>query len=233
MNISKMLYWVVLIFLALPLQGCALSNSAPALDGQVADAETHQPLEGVNVVAAWNIHLHGFNGGEAIIKLMEAVTDKDGRYHFPAWGPEPLPANMDLSAFLPSGASGSFQYPRIEFFKSGYMPAAVSNEITGPSPKLWATESEWDGKTIELKKFKGDMDLYDTIASRSLTGTHGPCEMISKVPRATAALIKEGERLNQLGLPAIRNSFPTIRSIEQSNDKNCGPALELLRKYLK
>ena len=221
MNTSTKFYWALLVILAMPLQACSTTNSAKAIEGRVVDAETHQPLEGVNVVASWSMHIPGINGQEGIIKLMEAVTDKNGRFYFPAWGPEPVPPDIPWDAFR------SFQYPSIIFFKSGYEPTGVSNQITGPRPKPGTTESEWNGKTIELKKYQGSMETYGFIVGGVLSG-YGNCGW-KKMPRMMVAIFKEGERLNQ---QKIRNSLPTIRDLENSGEK-CGSVREFFKEYLK
>ena len=52
----------------------------------MVDAETHQPLEGVNVVAHWVLNF-GLEGTvHADLMLMETVTQSNGRFYFPAWG---------------------------------------------------------------------------------------------------------------------------------------------------
>ena len=223
MNTTTKLYWTLLIILALPLQACTTTNSAKSVEGWVVDAETHQPLEGVNVVALWSMDIHGFTGGSSNIKVMETVTDKDGRWFFPAWGPEPVPD------YIPWDSSRSFEYPAIVFFKSGYEPKGVSNEITGPRPKPGTTESEWNGKTIELKKFKGSMAQYSSMLGNDLTGATGSCAW-KKYPRMMAALIKEGVRLRQ---QKIDNSLPKINEIDGSSGEDCGSFRAYFEEYLK
>lgn len=221
MNASTKLYWALLIILALPLQACTTTNSAKSVEGWVVDTETHQPLEGVNVVAHWSMHIPGFNGQEEIIKLMEAVTDKNGRFYFPAWGPEPVPPDIPWDAFR------GFEYPGIAFFKSGYEEKGVSNEISGPRPKAGVTESDWNGKTIEMKKFKGSLEVYAIFRPTIISG-YGNCGW-KKIPNAMVAVFKEAERLNQ---QKIDNSWPTIRELENSGEK-CGSVREFFKEYLK
>jgi hypothetical protein len=221
MNTSTKFYWLLLVILAIPLQACSTTNSAKAIEGRVVDAETHLPLEGVNVVSRWYMHIPGFNGEEEVIKLIEAVTDKDGRFYFPAWGPEAVPRDIPWDAFK------SFQYPAIEFFKSGYEPMGVSNQITGSRPKPGTTESEWNGKTIEIKKFKGRMEVY-ALMVRTVVSGYSNCGW-KKMPKAMVAVFKEAERLNQ---QKIDNSLPTIRDLENDGEK-CGSASEFFKEYMK
>src|SRR5689334_6350161 len=68
---------------------CALIYKAEAIEGWVVDSETGKPIEGVVVVAHWQLQ-GGFEGGTPLreLKIFEAVTDHSGHYSFPAWGPE-------------------------------------------------------------------------------------------------------------------------------------------------
>src|SRR2546422_4340820 len=90
--------------LGLPLSAChslTFFYSAEAIEGSVADAETGRPLEGVIAVAHWQLK-GGFEGGTPIgeLQILEAVTDPNGRYSFPAWGPK-----FALTGYLEDAAS--------------------------------------------------------------------------------------------------------------------------------
>src|SRR5260221_2733138 len=87
--------------------------NAEAIEGWVADAETGKPIEGVIVVAHWRLE-GGLEGGTPIdeLKILETVTDRNGRYSFPAWGPQ-----VAFSGFFGSLRSES---PEILMFKKGY-----------------------------------------------------------------------------------------------------------------
>jgi len=115
--------------------------------GKVIDDETGAPLEGTSIVAEWQIYVMGIqpHSGDRI-KVLEAETNKDGEYVLPAWGPVPRPpwgALMDRS-------------PRIILFKSGYYPKVLVNERN--SDDMYR-ESDFNGKTIQLKKFDGNFEL--------------------------------------------------------------------------
>ena len=174
------------------------------------------------------MHWHGFNGGDTVVKLLETVTDKDGRYHLPAWGPEPIPS------YVPWDASQNPVYPRIVLFKSGYYTNEVSNDdfFSGGIPRAWTTKSQWNGKTIGLKKFKGSLKEYSAQVEffLGLAGADAQCVLKSQVPRAVAVGIKEGERLTQLG---IRNALPRLLDIDESGDPACEALKKSIREYLK
>ena len=77
---------IILILSSFKAYSHPLFYSAKEINGAVVDGETGKPLEGVVVVAQWIYWCPG--GGHYMrIKVIEAVTDKDGRYHIPAWGP--------------------------------------------------------------------------------------------------------------------------------------------------
>src|SRR5690348_13390482 len=88
-NIYAVLIVALLSVLILSLQACTTSAtyySAEPITAWVVDAETKQPLAGVNVVAHWQLE-GGLEGGNNIgqMMVMEAVTDTAGKFSFPAW----------------------------------------------------------------------------------------------------------------------------------------------------
>jgi hypothetical protein len=216
----------LVLFSSLVPCGWAFSYSAKEIEGWVVDAETHQPLEGVNIVAHWTL-LVGDHGRETDLVLMEAVTDSNGRYYFPEWGPVPIPAG------LPPGARMQNRDPAIVFFKSGYGWTGVSNEITGPASDLGSAvrTSDWNRKTIEFKRFPGTLDQYGRFVSAVLTDVSwGGCEW-KKIPRMMVALNREAERLSQ---QHVFNGLPTFRQIENTAEgKNCGSVQEFFKDHLK
>lgn len=209
------------------LQGCATTYSAQSIEARVIDAETREPLAGVNVVAHWVLSFGVEGGLQTDMKLMETVTDKEGKFYFPAWGPEPIPAGLPWEARMKN------QDPEIILFKSGYMWRALSNEILGPYPDAGPSvrTSEWHGKTIELKRFEGNLERYGSMISGVITGvSYGRCRW-KLIPRMLVTLTKEKGRLRQQG---IYSSPPTIRDIEGSSiGQDCGSVQEFFKEYLK
>src|SRR5579859_2167329 len=124
------------------LGGCA-SLSGEAVAAQVVDADTGQPLAGVNVVAHWELH-RGSLGGDALpcgaANVEEAVTDQNGRFRIPGWGP--VRSSCDLLEMDPV----------LIFFKSGYSFQGLTNGVLGGDPPT-VSRSDWDGKIIKLKKY--------------------------------------------------------------------------------
>lgn len=145
------------ILLVAPLSGCAYSYSAGSIEGRVVDAETEQPLEGVIVVANWALEFGWEGGSLATLYLTEAQTDANGRYFIPAWGPKKVPGK------LPSEARLKNDDPALYFYLNGYEYHVVTNSRSikemgkkGPAVR----SSEWNGRTIRLRRFAGTPEEY-------------------------------------------------------------------------
>ncbi|ROZ76070.1 carboxypeptidase-like regulatory domain-containing protein [Ramlibacter sp. WS9] len=219
---------LLLLALMLPLQACGLAYSAKPIEGWVVDAATKQPLEGVNVVAHWVVNF-GMEGGQGTdLMLMETVTDRNGRYAFPGWGPTQLPVGRPWEARMKS------QSPELIFYKKDYWWNAVSNETKGPQPgpgPLVRT-SDWNGKTFELKKFEDTLDRYGSVVSGVLTSVSwGSNCRWKQIPRMLVALDRESARLWQ---QKIFNDLPTIQRVENASVREaCGSVKDFFAEYLK
>lgn len=134
--------YLVAGLLILFLGGCASLTGEP-FAAQVVDADTGQPLAGVNVVAHWESH-QGSLGGDALpcgaANVEEAVTNQDGRFQIPGWGP--VRSSCDLLE----------EDPVLYLFKSGYSFLGLTNGIFGAEPPT-ISRSDWDGKIIKMKKY--------------------------------------------------------------------------------
>jgi len=168
---------------------CAGFHSAQAIRGQVVDKDTGQPLEGVIVVAQWQPDFVGTFGRRegSVINSFEAVTDKEGRYQIPAWGPKPL---------LPFTEMG-IEDPGLSFFKPGFMPFFASNTAFADprQRRVPLGVSEWDGKIVTLSKHYGPLKQYAErvgLLSRSLRDAR---DNWKNYPRMVYALWREEKRL--------------------------------------
>ena len=133
----------------IPLRAQAFLYWASSIEGWVMDAETNKPLEDVVVVAHWQLKATSLAGGGPAIKelqIYEAVTDQNGRYYFPSWGPR----------FAFQGSLGSSS-PELLFFKPGYKHVGLANEWYRG---MDTTRSEWDKKTVKLERFAGTRVEY-------------------------------------------------------------------------
>jgi hypothetical protein len=141
--------WTIvgLVILVLVLVGFSTCVWAPpvywgeAIRGHVVDAETGEPLEGVVIVADWKLLAGGYGHGGHLDSLVvqETLTDKNGEFAFPQWGPKLRPSFTMLD-----------KAPWLILFKSGFEHAALWNE---QSSNGFVRRSDWDGHTVKLRRF--------------------------------------------------------------------------------
>jgi len=129
------LIFVFLMFLMIP--GCYAE-----VTGIVVDAETGQPIEGAAVLVEWTITT-GIPGmmGTKSLKVVELVTDKDGKVTLPE-GPSNLSVNP----------------PIVTAYKKGYV--AWNNEYIFPDYKERKDFKWQEGFVFKLEKFKTEYS-YD------------------------------------------------------------------------
>lgn len=196
--------------------------SAEAIEARVVDAETKKPLEGVVVTANWQLEEGTLGGNRSAgqLMVMETVTDKNGRFTFPAWGPKWL-----WKGFLVNAD------PKLLLFKSGYEYRELYNEYSS-APELRTRKlrySDWNGKTIELKRFKGTMEEYVRHLSFLMTGLsfiEDDCQW-KKTPKMLMALQKQADAFKASGI------VTAIYSVDYmpTNEKKCGSVKEYFRRH--
>jgi hypothetical protein len=131
-----------------------LEYSAEAIRGRVIDVKSKQPVEGVVVVAIWELR-GGLEGGNILgaVQVLESVTDREGHYHFSAWGPLKYTGRGTLDQTAPA----------LVFFRKGYQATARSNtdpHLHGIRPP-YGRISRWDGRTIELEALERNVEATD------------------------------------------------------------------------
>jgi hypothetical protein len=202
----------------------------------------------VIVVAHWQLettsHIvpHQINqAGELMI--LETVTDKDGRFYFPAWGPKWHLGWGELTD----------RDPGLIFFKTGYKYLLVSNsQYSRPAKysdvgKPSGTESKptgskrisfWSGERIGLERFKGTQEEYaehvyklDGNFDRLRDGEG--CEWI-KMPRMLVALHRMREHFDakRIKVPGWQIGARIRKVTDVGNQKKCGSAEVFFRSYL-
>ena len=227
--------WIVnirilsLVTMLVLLTGCSMpiphSYSAESIEGWFVDEDTKRPLDGVIVVAVWIIQGYTFGNRFPLgqLKIMEAVTDKNGRFYFPAWGPK-----MVLRGQL------DFETPELIMFKNGYRAGAMSNDYRKKQNGS-KRYSDWNGKIITLPKFEGSLEEYgdhlSTIGSILRFALRNPtsaCEW-KKIPRMVVAIHKQ--RLI-FGAARISNLLYSIDELAKNSPKSCGSPHAFFRSYL-
>lgn len=210
------------------MEGFPATYSAEAIEGWVVDAETDKPVENVIVVAHWDLE-SAYNLGQMMV--METLTDKDGRFYFPAWGPKLRPMNAALT----------FADPEIIMFKSGYDFVTLQNTPMSYYNKDALRRSEWNGKTIKIKPFK-DYIIQDGRIKTSayverigwLGGTlnwadRGDSCDLKYIPRMIIAIHLQKKRFREQG---IYSSLPGYDYyFDEKSPDRCG-VRALFKKYL-
>ncbi|MES2047556.1 MAG: hypothetical protein V4447_04085 [Pseudomonadota bacterium] len=160
---------------------------AKEIRGQIVDAETGQALKGVVVVATWQVYAIGIGSGGygGSINTIEVLTDQNGKYFIPGWGPRPRP----LLTYLDS------RDPELRFFKPNYYPDGRSNALHSYENRdiSMVRTSEWDGKVIKLTPFKGNNWHDYSNKLDSIWSPFGDC--LRECPRLVLTLDKESKRI--------------------------------------
>lgn len=222
---------IFLTLILMPIQGCARDYSAKSIEAWVVDAETGVPLVGANVVARWELS-YGLEGGGAYqLQVMENVTDKKGRFFFPAWGPKEIPEHLPSRARFQSNVD-----PEIVVFMSGYRAKHLSNdrplsEFSGYGPAV--RTSIWDGKTIQLSKFHGDINQYvlnirDAQSGLFFVNRGNNCEW-KLLPRMILTLTKEAKLLKEKNVSTQNFYIDSINALP--NQAWCGSAQDFFKAY--
>jgi hypothetical protein len=180
--------------------------SANEIRGQVVDEESGAPLEGVVVVARWEwgefystLESHGYNYAGDVLHMAEALTNGNGRYVIPGWGPKSKAGG---------GRVSDHGDPQLSLFKSGYAPLQLRNarwtDYKRHNPAS-ARNSEWSGKTLKLKKFTGAPHDYAGQIARFQANDAGglgwrfASDNWRAMPRMIEALHAEKIRLGEDG----------------------------------
>lgn len=165
--------------------------SAKDIRATVVNEETGEPLEGVVVVALWELQQVS---ARPRLHITEAVTDAQGRFHIPGWGPKPRPPLAHLG----------HRSPLLILFKGGFVPLRLHTEArarveqyvpayrTMPTKQLrerilWLRGSPddavqdciWDGLTLQMEPFRKTPERWleylrgiaDTVRRDEVTAT--------------------------------------------------------------
>ena len=208
------------VFGTLPACASPLTYSAEPIEARVVDAETKKPIEGVIVTANWQL-FHSTVGGRvpgSQLMVAEAMTDKDGRFAFPAWGPK-----VALSGYLDN------QDPQLLLFKPGYEYLGLQNPTLSTTDHSAVRRSMWNGKTIELKRFKATAEEYARHLSFLMTDLRfieDDCHW-KTTPRMIFALQKQSEIFKASG---ITRTFYSVDYLP-TNETKCGSPKEFFRSF--
>lgn len=228
---------LILAITALPACAGPVTYSSEPIETWIVDAETKKPLDGVIVVAHWALEESTIvsitvrRAGDLMV--MEAVTDKNGRLYFPAWGPI---SHWERSRL-------TYMDPEILIFKSGYEYRRLNN-YDSASPEQRAgkafspRKSYWNGRAIELKPFKGSMEEHaehvHQLDNELEWARYGnDCEW-QKIPRMLTALHRQSEQFTAKGvkLKGWQVGARIRKVTDVGNQKRCGSAEAFFQDYL-
>lgn len=207
--------------LLLPLQVCAFVYSADSIEGSVVDADTDKPIEGVIVVAHWELR-GGLEGGTPIgqVQIVETTTDGAGRYFIPSWGPR-----VALLGQMRNSSPGIFLFHR------GYRYRELDNAFYVDRDMR---KSDWNKKAIPLTKAAGSLleqsrELQRLSDRLWLVGRNSgePCGW-QAFPRMLLALASIDTQLQGSGAPLTVHAR-LKHDQENLTSKGCGLVDEVVR----
>jgi hypothetical protein len=218
--------FLALSLLLLMQAGCATQYSSEAIHGKVVDAKSKQPVENAIIAVDWLVV--GMEGMPLQqLAVMETVTDKNGKFEIPPWGPKRM--------VVDSYATIRYTQPTLRIFKSGYIPIVVANNIPGGPPESHLISFGPNGSTFELESFQGSLKEY---ADKFMPVNLSLFEIYSdstkfcgwrSLPRLIIALDKQ-ERIFRAN--GIQNSH--LWTLDQFSPKShCGYPSEVFKEYLK
>lgn len=224
---------VVSLALLLPLQACATTYSADPIEAWVVDSETGQPVEGVVVAANWELE-EGTVGGNrpaGQIVVMETVTDDKGRFHFSAWGPKSTA--LSLPSPLTSEPHLVNRDPHLLFFKSGYKWLGLQNTFSADYNKSSLRKSEWNGKTIKIERFTGDLKEYAYhLGFIRLAFAREDCNW-KKIPTMVLAMDTQNEVFRRSRIESDLLTIGRLEGMSPDDRKRCGSAVEFFKERTK
>lgn len=203
--------------------------SAEAIESWVIDADTKKPIEGVIVVAHWQL-LAGMEGSTPVgqMEILETVTDKNGKFTFPAWGPKPR-----KKGYLRG------EDPQILLFKPGYEHRMLHNTVRSKVNYSPVRRSEWNGRRVELKPFKGTMEQsverFNSLNRElDMLVSQLPEECYwKKIPRMVVAMKQQREKLEKEGARYPYSIDQRLSSSDQyfreRGGVDCGSPLEFIK----
>lgn len=231
---KKRMPWVFVVLSALLAPPSFSANdtnvySAKSIEGWVVEAGSKTPLEGVIVVVNWELtDANQLPAGQLMV--METVTDNNGHFIFPAWGPKPRPPKNTI---VPKA-------PQLLLFKEGYGYRRFTNQAAVNDSSM-ALTSDWHGKTVEMRQLPNDaivnMGPGRVVSRRSLSlnglslslgwAYRGKnCEW-KQAPRMLAAVHRSKMEFDHQGL---RTDLRSIDDLPTS--KKCGTPRDFFRSYL-
>jgi len=202
--------------------------SAAAIESEVRDENTAQPLAGVIVVANWELQTWTEAAPLGHVMVMETVTDARGRFTFPAWGPKPR---------QPPEGYILYKGPQLLLFKSGYRPLTLHNreeseENLNTNPVHY---SNWSGRIIRLKPFRKREDGYarhiGALTDLVEFAFFRPDCSWQHLPRLLVALDHELQQIRKNWIAVALESLDERERRNQAAVVKCGSLRQFLQRH--
>lgn len=197
-------------------EAIARSYAAAPFSGRVVDAETGAPIAGVIVLAQWIVEGPMEAHPVAAMQIMETVTDENGRYSFPGWGPKSVP-RPDFWSWVFTPAL-STKDPQLFFMKSGYAHVYERNDFVpgkGSDAETELRRSQLDGKDVALQDLRGDLHArrqdFDRLMFRPYGLLQADCSW-TKMPLTITFLFSERQDLKTRGETPDMSEFINVRA---------------------
>ena len=189
---------LVLLWLVWLLTGPYIYFGA-SISGRVIDPVTRQGVAGAIVTAKWELFFHGLGDSGStgtFLNANEAVTDSQGYFRIPGWGPRLAAPLTELDS----------KEPYLIVYKMGYAPRILKNKHDRHGP---LSVSDWDGEEVTLSKFSGSNDDYALRIAMLTSVMHlAPASTYDwmKFPHLIVALLQTTTRIEDFVASSDRRS---------------------------
>lgn len=205
----------------LPMIGWPVYRAKP-IAATVVDGETGAPLEGVIVDVVWELEGY-WQYPTGVLRVEETVTDAQGRFHFPGWGPRLRPLTGRLAVTMPA----------LLLFKPGYRYRRLHNPVRHGGGADLTIRSVWDGATIRLEPFEGTQGEYaDHLSSLAnsylrFAFRHDDCTW-RRIPRMLTAVLRQRREFEAARVTIWMMSESSMAS--RATEEKCGSFSRFLRE---
>ena len=213
-----------MLLIAVTLTQCGIIVSSAPFSATVVNSNSNLPIEGVVVLAKWD--LLGIEGVvENTIAIAETVTDADGAFSVPGWGPR---VNRK---FLYSSVRDSS--PEVIVYKLGFEPESIYDYRAFSFLGFHMRAAGIDGSTISLSPSDGPIlehsllvnDVEVRISSISRLLSDDECSW-KRMPHLLVEMHRAGEAAMSEGADA-RNLL-----VSRIPKKDCGDPIDFFLDYL-
>lgn len=210
--------WIGAVAALMLTAGCVRFHSAERIEGRIVDADSGAAVEGVVVVAHWQSDIHTLGGripGEQIM-ILEAVSDADGRFHFPAWGPRMYAAGVVED-----------KNPELLLFRPGY-------EYRHLSGMNEARDAQQSPAAFRMKRFAGDAAAYRHHLGSLNTDLRFAEEAKDcawkRIPRMVQAVARQDDAFKRSGIADFYPISSWLKANETSlAQRGCGSSTAFLK----